>query len=71
MARYGSIAKPLYILFRQPPKFSKVDKKAILELLLQEGWRQQVKIIYWLAYKYGVYIIQLAVSRILKSEGWT
>ena len=34
IAKYGSIVKPLYTQLRRPPKFTKADKKAMLELLL-------------------------------------
>ena len=37
IARYRSVVKPLYILLGRPPKISKADKEAVLELLLQEG----------------------------------
>ncbi|OCK99144.1 uncharacterized protein K441DRAFT_541380, partial [Cenococcum geophilum 1.58] len=34
IVRYGSVIKPLYIRLRRPPKFTKADKEAVLELLL-------------------------------------
>ena len=37
IARYGSVIKPLYTQLGRPPKFTKADKEAVLELLLQEG----------------------------------
>ena len=37
IARYRSVVKPLYTRLRQPPKITKADKEAVLELLLQEG----------------------------------
>ena len=56
IARYGSVVKLLYTRLGRPFKFTDVDKEAVLELLLQEGWRQQAEIVHWL---------------MLKSKGWT
>ena len=54
IARYRSVVKPLYTRLGRPPKFTKADKEAVLELLLQEGWRQQAEIVHWLNYECGV-----------------
>src|SRR6266568_3185397 len=51
IARYGSVVKPLYTWLGRPPKFTEADKEAVLELLLQESWRQQAEIVNWLDYK--------------------
>ena len=34
IVRYRSVIKPLYIRLGRPPKFTKADKEAVLELLL-------------------------------------
>jgi Arginine repressor, DNA binding domain len=63
--------KPSYLLLRRPPKLLTADINAILEWLLHEGWRQQAEIMHWLAFKRGVLINQLTVSRMLQKQGWS
>ena len=68
LAMYGSPTKPLYHQVGRPPRLTQEDKNALFKMLLSEGWRQQNKIVHWLATEQGVLVNQLTVSRLIKKQ---
>jgi transposase len=66
LMRYGSASKPNLLKLSRPKKLTEADTEALLTWLLQECWRLQDEIIYWLWNERGVITSQPTISRTFK-----
>jgi transposase len=71
LIRYGSPKKPGFRKLGRAMKLSKADEEALLEYLLQQGWKQQAEIVWWMYHERSVIVHQSTVSRLLKRREWT
>ena len=71
LMRYGLPLKPRVRKTGRPAALTKADRVALLELLLDEGWKYLDELQYWLYHERSVEVSLNTISRVLKKEGWS
>ena len=71
LAKYGTVTQPHCCRLGRPKRLTEADKEAVFSMLLEEGWRQQEEIVYFLKHERGIEVHRSTVSRLLKHEKWS